>query len=520
MGAKTGYADVILRCMGLRPGQGSADGTRYLWCEPDAGVRLLLHAYRDRAVSLAAAEIIRGWAGEDPRALWERLRAEGPARCPPVDPREVARLAFLWRGSFHQKGPRAGIGKPEGQAPSASYGGFPPRLYELEKTIPALPTLPATITTDARQVDPAEVARFLYGTAASYGGPKGSLWDTFLHPETGGRYGAARADVADKTAALPTVEAAIATDARQVDPAEVARWSLVSGWAAHGKDAGSYGGPGRCGDKTCALTIEGAARRYSDAPTLPATITTDARQVDPREVARYARILTANRLVNPDPETWQNTGRGGYRHGGADFCTPAADLAARFADAVEVPGAAVVDDARAVDPREVARWSLLVVRSFGQKGPRFGYAPMTGDEKCIMRRWRPDQPAQELQDTPTIPATITDDARAVDPPQLPPGVVAYIDPPYVNTTGYAHAFPRSEWLPVVRRWVEAGALVVVSEAEPIAELVAEGWHAVEITGERKGQKRTFSKQQREWLTISRAPAWKPSEQMGLFDGRS
>jgi hypothetical protein len=131
MGAKTGYADVILRCMGLRPGQGSADGTRYLWCEPDAGVQLLLHAYRDRAVSLAAAEIIRGWKDEDPRALWERLRAEGPAVCPPVDPREVA---------------------------------------------------------------------------------------------------------------------------------------------------------------------------------------------------RYARILTANRLVNPDPETWQNTGRGGYKHGGADFCTPAADL--------------------------------------------------------------------------------------------------------------------------------------------------------------------------------------------------
>lgn len=401
MGAKTGYADVILRCMGLRPGQGSADGTRYLWCEPDAGVRLLLHAYRDRAVSLAAAEIIRGWKDEDPRALWERLRAEGPARCPPVDP--------------------------------------------------------------------AKVARFLYGTAASYGGPKGSLWDTFLHPENGGRYGAARADVADKTAALPTVEAAIATDARQVDP---------------------------------------------------------------REVARYARILTANRLVNPDPETWQNTGRGGYRHGGSDFCTPAVDLAARFADAVEVPGAAVVDDARAVDPREVARWSLIQANEWRgnavieRDGALWAMAGEVG--RTILRRVQMvdgrDLSLQNLSDqfcaTPDPPAIITDDARAVDPPQLPPRVVVYIDPPYVNTTGYAHAFPRSEWLPVVRRWVEAGALVVVSEAEPIPELMAEGWHAVEITGERKGQKRTFSKQQREWLTMSRAPAWKPSEQMGLFDGRS
>jgi hypothetical protein len=387
MGAKTGYADVILRCMGLRPGQGSADGTRYLWCEPDAGVRLLLHSYRDRAVSLAAAEIIRGWKDEDPRALWERLRAEGPARCPPVDP--------------------------------------------------------------------AEVARFLYGTAASYGGPKGSLWDTFLHPEEGGRYGAARADVADKTAALPTVEA---------------------------------------------------------------TITTDARDIDPREVARYARILTANRLVNPDPETWQNTGRGGYKHGGADFCTPAVDLAARFADAVEVPGAAVVDDARKVDPREVARWSLVSGwAAHGKDAGSYGGPGRCGDKTCALTI---EGAERRYQDAPTLSATLTDDARAVDPPQLPPGVVAYIDPPYVGTTGYAHAFPRCEWLPIVRRWADAGALVVVSEAEPIPELMPEGWHAVEITGERKGQKRTFSKQQREWLTMSRAPAWKPSEQMGLFSGRS
>jgi hypothetical protein len=333
MGAKTGYADVILRCMGLRPGQGSADGTRYLWCEPDKGVRLLLHSYRDRAVSLAAAEIIRGWKDEEPRALWERLRAEGPAVCPPVDPREVAK--FL-------------------------------RLLTSNRLIPG------TWSEDGRWVNAA--------------------------PQSGGA---------------------------------------------------SFGGADFCTDAAALATA------INDTPTLPATITADARDIDPREVARYARILTANRLVNPDPETWRNTGRGGYRHGGAEFCTPAADLAARFADAVEVPRAAVVDD-----------------------------------------------------------------ARKVEPPQLPPGVVAYIDPPYENTTGYSHKFPRGAWLPIVRRWAEAGALVVVSEAEPIPELVAEGWHAVEITGERKGQKRTFSKQQREWLTMSRAPAWKPSEQMGLFDGRS
>ncbi len=313
MGAKTGYADVILRCLGLRPG-GQAE--RYLWCEPDAGVRLLLHAYTDRALAMAAADIIRSWKDEEPRALWERLRAEGPAVCPPVDAREVA--------------------------------------------------------------------RWLFGSAASYDPSK--PWSGFLHPETGGRYGASRADVARKTAGLPT---------------------------------------------------------------LPATIADDARKVDPREVARYA---------------------------------------------------------------------LLGWQSYRQGFPESGFRATAGGA------W-PDRPpegetvAARLEGLPGQQAAIADDARTVPtPPRLPAGTVAYADVPYRGTTGYAHAFPRSEWLPVVRRWKDAGALVCVSEAEPIPDLMAEGWHAVRIDGERRGQKRTFSKQQAEWLTMSEPPRWKPSVQMGLFGG--
>ena len=252
IGAKTGYADVILRVLGLRPGQGHTDGTRYLWCEPDAGVRLLLHAYTDRELATAAADIIRSWKDEDPRALWERLRAEGPAVCPD-------------------------------------------------------------------------------GLTAR----------------------------------------------------EVARWVLRTGWAAHGKDANAYGGPGRCGDKTCALTIPGAAAR--------------------------------------------------------------------------------------------------------------------------------------VESLPVAFAAIHADARTLDPPTLPPGTVAYMDGPYENTTSYAHLFPRAEQVEVARRWDEAGATVCISEAEPIPELVADGWHKVEITGERKGQRRTFGGT-REWLTLNRAPSWRPSEQRSLFGG--
>ena len=67
-------------------------------------------------------------------------------------------------------------------------------------------------------------------------------------------------------------------------------------------------------------------------------------------------------------------------------------------------------------------------------------------------------------------------------------------------------------LEVARRWKDAGALVCVSEAEP---LDLPGWHHVEITGERRGQKRTFSKQQTEWLTMSEEPAWRPWTQGAL-----
>jgi hypothetical protein len=100
MGAKSGYADAILRVLGLRAGQ-KAD--HYLWCEPDAGCRLLLEAYRDRALALAAADIIRSWADEEPRALWERLRAEGPPVCPPADAREVARWGLLGAWSYRRE---------------------------------------------------------------------------------------------------------------------------------------------------------------------------------------------------------------------------------------------------------------------------------------------------------------------------------------------------------------------------------------------------------------------------------
>ena len=249
MGAKTGYADAILARMGLQAGQG-ADA--YLWCEPDAGVRLLLHAYTDRRLARAAAEVVRGWADEEPRALWERLRAEGPVRAP--EPREVARHVLLGAWSYRQGEPGSGF------------------RVEVER-----------------------------GTV-----------ETATHNPSGPR-----------TAAM-------------------------------------------------------------EAPRLDAL--------------------------------------------------------------------------------------------------------------------------------PELPGCIVPDATEVEPARLPAGSWVFIDPPYVGTTGYAHDLPRDEVVRLARLWRDAGAHVAISEAEPIAELVADGWHAHELTAERVGHKRTFSKQQREWLTMTRAPRG----QLGLW----
>jgi hypothetical protein len=118
-----------------------------------------------------------------------------------------------------------------------------------------------------------------------------------------------------------------------------------------------------------------------------------------------------------------------------------------------------------------------------------------------------------------LPADIAPDARTIAPgPCLPAGTWAFIDPPYQGTTGYGHDLPRAEVVALARRWAEAGAGVMVTEAEAIPELVAEGWHAVEYDHGRVGQRRTFSRQQREVATMNRAPGRvdRLGRQGGLF----
>jgi hypothetical protein len=257
--------------------------------------------------------------------------------------------------------------------------------------------------------------------------------------------------------------------------------------------------------------------------------------VDPHEVARWCQITASNRLIHTawsEAEgKWINTGNGGATFGGSAFCSPPERTAEGLDGVVGDLPAAVEVDARAVDPREVARFMRLVtsnrlipgawsadgrwVNAARDGGAHTkGGLSFGGDDFCTSI----DTLAAAAESVGgDLPAAITPDAREVDPgPALPPGTVVYADPPYLGTTPYAADLPRADVVALARRWAAAGATVCISEAEPIPELVAEGWWQVRIDGERVGQKRTFSRQQAEWLTLNRAPAWVPSVQQGLF----
>jgi hypothetical protein len=81
-----------------------------------------------------------------------------------------------------------------------------------------------------------------------------------------------------------------------------------------------------------------------------------------------------------------------------------------------------------------------------------------------------------------------------------PGIVL-IDPPYAGTTSvYQDDLPRPDVLALAERWRAAGAVVSVCESEP---LPLSGWHHHELPRS-VGRGRTFSNQQREVMTISRA----------------
>jgi hypothetical protein len=178
---------------------------------------------------------------------------------------------------------------------------------------------------------------------------------------------------------------------------------------------------------------------------------------------------------------------------------------------------------------EVAAWLLAIRWSFSEKGPEHGY----GGPGCPVRTapggWTTegrdkalsiDRFSELLEGGPKVPRVACWQGRAEDMelPERLEGWIMYMDPPYENTTGYKHGgCPRETVLRLALDWSARGAVVAISEAVRLDDALP-GWHAVQIDGERVGQKRTFSKQQHEWVTMNREPVQVPGQQQGLFGG--
>jgi len=350
MGNKAGYSDVILDALGLRSGSG-ADS--YLWAEADDDVRALLRAYPDAAMLRRIAEIIRGWADEEPRALWERLRAERKAR-------------------------------------------------------------------------------------------------------------------------------------RPVGDVAVAGWIIEGMWSYRQGDIGS-GGP----------VLPGERRQDTSAAAAAAAC---------KNLANYAAIVSGNRLVNMGGEALMNTGDGGTRFGGEDFATAAVDVAAGFeALAGDLAGFALTGAWAMRRGEPDSGYTESRTDTGIGEGHGDGAATIAHRIERAASRW---PPVAVLSAIPTA----ADVSRWLGTPGDLSGCVIYMDPPYVGTTGYGSNLTRDEVIAAALDFDALGAVVCISEAEPVIGT----WYATAITAGRRGQKRTFSRQQNEYLTINRPPAAVVATQVGLF----
>jgi hypothetical protein len=172
----------------------------------------------------------------------------------------------------------------------------------------------------------------------------------------------------------------------------------------------------------------------------------------------------------------------------------------------------------------VARWLVAAGWAYQSGDPETGLRPrINGQEATDRLHWQaPASPAalaDRVRSWP-VPVRVFPDARAVPIPEGCRGVYVYADPSYKHpdgtpTSGYAQNIYAEDLRERLLEWSARGAVVAISDARDNSGLMGEGWTAFEIGTERVGQKRTFSRQQAEWLTLNRPPAWRPGRQEGL-----
>ena len=269
------------------------------------------------------------------------------------------------------------------------------------------------------------------------------------------------------------------------DPGGVAGW-MVGGSLSFRQgeiDSGYAGDPGE------------DSNRYGD----PRVRTSDSAA----RLAEYAMIAASNRLICVSGDDLMNTGDGGTRFGG-EFATSPGSVAEgmeRVAGWLFTAGNAA--------PHALDVWKTVPASAVacGVEANLSASGLSDRAARLVDRGWPP------VCVSPRIP-TAAEVSAAIGTPGDLEGCIVYSDPPYTNTTGYGHDLSRAAVVAMAQEFSAMGATVAISEQTPIEEL--DGWESVEISDGRVGQKRTFSKQKKEYLTMNRTPGFKIAKQSNLF----
>ena len=116
MGGKRGYARVILGVLGLRQGLGADE----VWLNDAGPWGPIWACLTTPGKAEEVAAIIRGWQGEEPRALWERLKAQGWGELTTAE--DVGTYTWMGAFSYRQGHPESGWRGDESGYPISADG--------------------------------------------------------------------------------------------------------------------------------------------------------------------------------------------------------------------------------------------------------------------------------------------------------------------------------------------------------------------------------------------------------------
>lgn len=199
IGSKKSYAGAILYTVGLRSGIG-ADAVVMVEAGPWAAVwRTLI----DPATCAETARVLRSWAAEDPKALWDRLRADRPRGNPPA---EAAAWIWLHGRSYGSKGEDAGFdGGHEAGAYKPDQAAIADRLVQM-----------AGLRWPADPIRAAWAAEWIFQQNFGYGGLAGAGQSGFNYFEK-----TSVSTIADRMAEMPRAAWPGATAVIQADVATI-----------------------------------------------------------------------------------------------------------------------------------------------------------------------------------------------------------------------------------------------------------------------------------------------------------